>query len=118
LSRDKGAVLLSIDLEHVGVGIIVQLSVIAVDPSTFNIVLEMFDEYVKPTANAALWDSNCMDVHDIRPHQKRIKDADGVGGKNFARNSLVTMGLKIIGTTNQSWWHGEERHVIWNGYSR
>jgi hypothetical protein len=36
-SAKKGAVLLSIDLEHVGVGI-VQLSVIAVDPRTMNIL--------------------------------------------------------------------------------
>lgn len=41
--------------------------------------VDVFNKYVDPQKDAQYWDEFCIGVHNIRPTDKRIKDADFIG---------------------------------------
>ena len=91
-------IIFHIDLKHSGQDAgIVQLSVIAYDPSKEEYCGE-FNEYVQPPKNAK-WEKGAMEVHGIRPNQERIKNA----------GSIVDVWLRFVGFVESHLENGAKR---------
>jgi hypothetical protein len=106
-------IIFHIDLEHSGQDVgIVQLSVIAYDPSKEEYCGE-FNEYVQPPKNAK-WEKGAMEVHGIRPNQERIKNAGSIVDVwprfvNFVESHLENGAKKGIIAS----WGGESCDIEW-----
>jgi hypothetical protein len=72
------SIIFHVDLEHGGDACgVLQLSVVAYDPSAEAKIIGEFDEYIKPPANA-VWSDHASDVHGIYPTDARITSALGI----------------------------------------
>jgi hypothetical protein len=68
------SIIFHVDLEHGGDACgVLQLSVVAYDPTGANIIGE-FDEHIKPPAHA-VWSDHASDVHGIHATDARITSA-------------------------------------------
>jgi inhibitor of KinA sporulation pathway (predicted exonuclease) len=85
--------------------------VAAYDPQQ-KAALADFDSYVKP-AKGALWSQHTINVHEIEPTQRRIKEASGL---EEVWNCLLQYFEELLqGARRASSLHGEARHAMLSG---